>query len=315
MHVLLQPLSLNPLKQMAKVNEVDYSADFDNFYSKMDDFDKFFKTGKVSDMLRYILGLAKVGYQGQLHSTETKKKYTDDTYKNKKMIEFNVQLTKGHCTNFQTVHLCFSLKFKVAADNDNNIAAGLIIVNNYFAHWIKEIDIKRYGRDIPILPRTNMVNIYQYSDEILKHMPKDAFKTIQNDLLHSNKKVVIPGNNANGRAHHTTAANAANRTDENLTNGIAKFHDQLKSEYVYRIPLKFLCDLGLVNQCFKFNTKYILTLETEMQRLSESPVVGFTGANNQFSFFAISLVYDKSDQHRSIYGSYNAELASTKNNS
>ena len=39
MHVLLQPLSLNPLKQMEKVNEVDYSANFDNFYSKMDDFD------------------------------------------------------------------------------------------------------------------------------------------------------------------------------------------------------------------------------------------------------------------------------------
>ena len=38
----------------------------------------------------------------------------------------------------------------------------------------------------------------------------------------------------------------------------------------------------------------------------------FTGANKQFSFFAISLVYDKSDQHRSIYDSYNTELVSTK---
>ena len=38
----------------------------------------------------------------------------------------------------------------------------------------------------------------------------------------------------------------------------------------------------------------------------------FTGANKQFSFFAISLVYDKSDQHRSINDSYNTELVSTK---
>ena len=106
MPVLPQSLSLNPLKDMAKVNKVDYSADFDNVYSKMDDFDKFFKTGKVSyNTLRYIPSLAKVGYQGQLHSTETKRKYADNNYKNKKVIKFNIQLTKGYYTNFQNVHL------------------------------------------------------------------------------------------------------------------------------------------------------------------------------------------------------------------
>ena len=69
MPVLTQPLSLNPLKDMAKVDEVND-----------------FKTGKVPyNTLRYIPGLAKVGYQGQLHSTETKGKYADDTYKNKKL--------------------------------------------------------------------------------------------------------------------------------------------------------------------------------------------------------------------------------------
>ena len=66
--ILSQPLSLNPLKDMAKLDEVDCSAGFGNLYSKMHDFEK------VSyNMLRYISGLAKVGYQYQLHSTETKK--------------------------------------------------------------------------------------------------------------------------------------------------------------------------------------------------------------------------------------------------
>ena len=51
-----------------------------------------------------------------------------------------------------------------------------------------------------------------------------------------------------------------------------KLNTQIKSEFVHRFPLKFLCDLGLVNQCFKFNTKYILTLETDMQRLFETNV-------------------------------------------
>ena len=61
---------------------------------------------------------------------------------------------------FQNIHFCFCLKFKLVADNDNDIAAGLITVSNFFAHWIKEIDNKRYSDDIPILPLTNTVNIY-----------------------------------------------------------------------------------------------------------------------------------------------------------
>ena len=138
----------------------------------------------------------------------------------------------------------------------------------------------------------------------------------------------------------------------------------------------------MVNQCYKLNTKYVLTLETDIQRLfetninqnadaltrtvdaeiiltsatcimyeqfkldnnfrtylegvlssehilririrdtlyqksfelvadTESRVVELQGSNKQFSFLTVSLVYDKSDQHRSIYDSYNGEVAST----
>ena len=49
----------------------------------------------------------------------------------------------------------------------------------------------------------------------------------------------------------------------------------------------------------------------ELVRGTESKVVNFQAANKQFSFLSILLVYDKSDQHRSIYNSY-TELASTK---
>ena len=35
-------------------------------------------------MLKYIPGLAKIGYQGQFHSTEAKGKDTDVSQKNKK---------------------------------------------------------------------------------------------------------------------------------------------------------------------------------------------------------------------------------------
>ena len=333
----------------------------------------FFQTGKISyNMLKYIPGLAKIAYQGQLHSTETKRKFVDDSYKNKRVIEFNVQLTANHYTNFQDVHLCSPIKITPATSEDNDITTGTILVNNFFAHWIREIDIKRYGDDMPILPLTNAVDIYRYSDELSTHMPKDPLKTIQNDLLYSKDKVVIYGDNNDRPAYYTpTNATARNRTDENLTDIIAKFQNQIKIEYVCKIPLKYLCDVGLVNQCFIFNTKYILTIETDTQRLFEtnenqatnamptsvdasiiftsapyilyeqfklddyfrtylektmisehvlrtgikstsyqksfelatgtqSRAVNFQGASKQFPFLSISLVYNKSDQHKSI---------------
>ena len=152
-------------------------------------------------MLKYIPGLAKIGYQGQLHSAETKRKYADESYKNKKVIEFNVQLIGNDYIYFQNVLLCFPINIKSAVDSNNDIAAGVITVNNFFAHWIKQIHIKRYGDDIPIIPLTNMVDVYKYSDEVLKHMPKDAFKTMENGFLYSKKKIIIYGNDNDRRAH------------------------------------------------------------------------------------------------------------------
>ena len=159
MTITPQPLALNPLKDMTQVDEIDYMADFDNLYSRMDDFNKYFNTGKISyNMLKYITciyhvsyisykisynmlipGLAKIGYQGQLSGTETKRKYADESYKNKTVIKFNVELIANHYTNFQDVHHCLkikklTIKIKLVADNDNDIAASVITVNNFFAH-------------------------------------------------------------------------------------------------------------------------------------------------------------------------------------
>ena len=100
---------------------------------------------------------------------------------------------------------------------------------------------------------TNTVAISRYSEELLKHMLKDELKTIENYLLYSKKKVAIYSNDNHRHVLYTTTNSiVGNRTDENLTEGIEKFQDQLKDEYVYRIPLKYLCNLGLVNQCSKF---------------------------------------------------------------
>ena len=62
-----------------------------------------------------------------------------------------------------------------------------MIVNNFFAHWIKENDIKQCGDEIPILSLINTVDIYKYSDAMPKSK-EDGALTYQHHLLYSKKK-------------------------------------------------------------------------------------------------------------------------------
>ena len=70
------------------------------------------------------------------------------------------------------------MKIKIILAVANNIDANLFTVNNFFANWLKEIDIKRYGDVLQILPIINFRDIYRYSDAIVKHIPKDALRPI-----------------------------------------------------------------------------------------------------------------------------------------
>ena len=58
------------------------------------------------------------------------------------------------------------------------------------------------------------------------------------------------------------------------------------------------------------HSKNTLLKRFEINVGSQSHVVDFMGANKLFSFISISLVYDKSDQHKNVYNSYNIELGS-----
>ena len=198
------------------------------------------------------------------------------------------------------------------------------------------------------------------------------------------KKVKLPATEDRRDEHTANNEDADNRTDDNIDERIQKFQTQLKTDYYYRIPLKYICSLGLVNQPIRLNTKWRITFEQDMQRLFESKTnqgaaaglpatvdakiilkstlyilyhqfkldtnfrnyletalvsenklrtgiqrtpyqksyeliagaqsrtINFNNAYKQFSFLEVSLVYDRSDKHLSIYDSYNAEVASTQ---
>ena len=263
--------SLNPLKDAVGVTSVDYGAQYDGLVKKADNLQNFLEKGEAEGpLLRYLPGLAKPLYQGQIKGTIEKRAYADDTYKDLKTAEFNIQLSSNQYMNFHNVHLVFPMKIKKSSNVANNLAATEITVNNFFAHWIKEIDIKRLGDDTPILPTTNTVEIYKYSDAILKHIPKNALAVIQNDLLYSKKKVKLPDGEDRRKKHTPQNGDADERTDDNIDDRIQKFRTQLQNTYYYRIPLKYICDIGYVNTPIKFNTKWRLTFETNMSRLFES---------------------------------------------
>ena len=124
------------------------------------------------------------------------------------------------------MHLCFPLKFKSKANNNKDLAAGTVTVKNFSVHWIRELNIVRYGDERPILPTTNMVDVYRYSDELLKRMPKENLTAMVKTLLYCTEKDILT------KRRDRQANNVANAVKR-----IEKFQDQLKNDPIYRIPL------------------------------------------------------------------------------
>ena len=80
---------------------------------------------------------------------------------------------------------------------------------------------------------------------MLKHLPEKTLKKIRKNFLFIEKAVVLTGNN-DRRVHGSTTDNTQ-RTDSNLDDRIAKFTTQIKDKFVYRIPLRYICDIGKIN--------------------------------------------------------------------
>ena len=125
--------------------------------------------------------------------------------------------------------MCIVLPVQFTKKDDSTLDAAMITVNNFFAHWLKEIDVRRCPDDVRILPTNNTVDIYRYSAQMLKHLPKKSLDTIKETLLYNKTKVVLAGNR-DRRLNNTTTV--ADRTDANLTSRITKFHDLLGEKYI-----------------------------------------------------------------------------------
>ena len=86
-------------------------------------------------------------------------------------------------------------------------------------------------------------------------------------MIYSNKAVYL-AKNTNRTPKNDTDDNK--RSDPSLTYRIAQLKDYLFEKYVYRIPLTLLCDLGKVTFAMKTDTRIIITLERNLNKLFET---------------------------------------------
>ena len=118
-----------------------------------------------------------------------------------------------------------------------------------------------------ILPTNNRVDVYQYLNAQMKYLPDKSVKKLLKTMIYSNKAVYL-AKDTNRRPKNDTGDNK--RSDPSLTYRIARLKDYLFEKYVYRIPLTLLCDLGKVTFAMKTDTRIIITLERNLNKLFET---------------------------------------------
>ena len=128
-------------------------------------------------------------FQGMLEDLDTREKVAHPCYKDMEELDFQILLTDNYYVNPSNIHLCFPMKFKKWSNEASDIDDDLIAVNNFFAHLIKEISITKYVSDKELIPTFFPYEIYQYSDSMLKQLPKHALKKLEKTLLYSKQAV------------------------------------------------------------------------------------------------------------------------------
>ena len=117
-----------------------------------------------------------------LEDIDTREKVAHSSYTNMEDLDSQIFLTNNYYINPNNIHICFPIKIKKKNNAAADIDADVITVNNFFAHFVKEISITKYGSDKELIPTFSPNKIYQYPDGMLKHLPKNTFKKIEKKI-------------------------------------------------------------------------------------------------------------------------------------
>ena len=120
------------------------ASDFDTAKEKVSKLKILVDRGEYdADVARYVVGTLELAYQGMLDDLKTTEQVAHPSYKDKETFDFQLLLDKNLYTNLNSLHFVFTLRIRKATDASSAIEKNLITVNNFFAHWIKEIWYKQ----------------------------------------------------------------------------------------------------------------------------------------------------------------------------
>ena len=106
----------------------------------------------------------------------------------------------------------------------------MITVNNFFARWITDIDIRRYSDDTRILPTNDNVDVCQFAASQLKYLLKESVEAIKNQQLYSSTLVYL-AEGTDWRPNNDD--DAAKPRDQNLDYRIGEFKDLIFKKIIF----------------------------------------------------------------------------------
>ena len=141
--------TLNPIDDIRRSTAIDRTtSNYNDAKEKVQKICDLVKIGKYdADLAKYIPGVMDLAIQGMLDDIDTREKGAHPSYIDKEQLDFQILLTEKYYVNPANIHICFPIKIKNKSNNSSDIDDDIITVNNFFAHWVKETSITKYGSD------------------------------------------------------------------------------------------------------------------------------------------------------------------------
>ena len=174
-----------------------------------------------------IPNLLLVTRQNQIAGTNPRKAFASVTYSDKKNF---FELAANTYGNYSSMELVLPIQITKNTTKTAQLEGNMITVNNFFARWITDIDIRQYLDDTIILPTNNNVDVGQFAASQFKYLPKESVEAIKNQLLYSNKPACLAEGTDRRRNNDD---DAAKRSDQNLDYRIGEFKDLIFKKIIF----------------------------------------------------------------------------------
>ena len=148
--------TLNPYEDARRSSAIDRTAsNYNDAREKLQKIRDLIGTGRYdADLAKYIPGLLELAIQGMLEDIDTKEKTAHPSYKDmEQLLDFQILLAENYYVNPNGIHICFPINMKKATNKVADIDNDLMTVNNFFAHWVKEVSVTKYGSDKELPPQ------------------------------------------------------------------------------------------------------------------------------------------------------------------